>query len=276
MPDIPLILGALESKDPRNVPLGAVQAPAPYPVRLKPDVSQVPTYYQNGQPACGGHALAWYKSYLDFLNLQLVIPRSPRFPYAIAKTLDGVPNVEGTTGEALFKTGRDYGLPQLSLYPNDIHLPKPQYADASQIPQPAKDDALQNKTGPHFAVTYAPSLDRTKQIVFQNQASILLIYCDDGFFGTNSPTFTEQKYGHFVVAYGYDEDGIYIVDSTEPTSAYSYKYIPRAACNTGYVREAWTGVDIPNWQLKGITSNNDLVRYLTTTIAFLQSRLKGR
>jgi len=276
MPQPPVInLGALESKDPRNIPLGAIQAPSPYPVRLLPNVSQVPTYYQNGQPACGGHALAWFKSYLDFLNLQLAVARSPRAAYAIAKTRDGLPNVEGTTGEALFKTGRDFGLPQLSLYPNDIHLPKAQYADASRIPQAAKEDAAKNKIGP-FAVSYNPSLDRTKQIIWQNQATILLIYCDDGFFGTTAPTFTEKKYGHFVVGCQYDEDHTYAIDSTEPTSAYSLKAIPRAAFDNGFVREAWTAVDIPNWQLVGITSQSALVRYLTTTIAFLQSRLKGR
>src|ERR1700760_2524889 len=118
MPDIPLNLGAIESTDARNVPLGAVQAPTPCPARLLPDVSQITTYYQNGQPACGGHAFAWFKSYLDFLNIRLTIPRSPRFTYDICKLIDGVPNVEGTTGEALFKSGRDYGIPQLSLYPN--------------------------------------------------------------------------------------------------------------------------------------------------------------
>ena len=275
MPSLPLNLGGLRSTDPRNVPLGAVQAPAPYPATLKPDVSAVPTYYQNGQPACGGHAFAWFKSYLDFLNLQLAIARSPRFAYTIAKTLDGLPNVEGTTGEALFKGGKYFGSPDLSLYPNDIHLPKPQYADASQIPQAAKDNALQNKTGA-FAVAYNPRLERVKQIVAQNQATILLIWCDDGFFGTTTPTFTYKLYGHFIVAYGYPENGVYIVDSTEPTSAYSYKYIPASAFANGFIREAWTAVDIPNWQLLGITSNNDLIRYLTTTIAFLQTRLKGR
>src|ERR1043165_1145627 len=279
MPSFPINLGGLESEDPRNVPLGAAQAPAPYPAKLTPDVSAIPTYYQDGQPACGGHAFAWFKSYLDFLNLQLAVARSPRFTYAIAKTLDGIPNVEGTTGEALFKSGKYFGTPDLSLYPNDIHRPKQQYADASQIPNPAKENAVQNRTGT-YAVVYNPSLERTKQVITQNQAAILLIYCDDGFFGTNTPAFTQKKYGHFVVAYGYDENGVYIVDSTEPTSAYSYKYIPATAFAAGFIREAWTAVDIPNWKLKGITSKIDLIRYLTTSIAFAQMRLtallKGR
>lgn len=275
MPDTPLNLGALESKDARNIPLGAVQAPASFPVRLKPDVSPVPTYYQNGQPACGGHAGAWFKSYLDFLNLQQGIARSPRFIYDWCKLVDGVPNDEGTTLNAIFKVLRDRGAPQLPLFPNDIHLPKAQYRDAQNIPPAAYEDATKNKTGA-WAFLSDLTLDGVKMKISQNQAVILLIYCDDGFFGTTTPTFSEKKYGHFVVAYGYDEDGVYIVDSTEPTSAYSYKYIPRPAFNAGFVREGATAVDIPNWQLVGITSNYALIRFLTTTIAALTSRLKGR
>lgn len=270
----PLNLGAIESLDPRNIPLGAIQAPAPYPVRLHPDVSQIPTYYQAKQPACGGHAGAWFKSYLDFLSLMRAIARSPRAVYAVCKAIDGLPEAEGTTLNAIFRALRDYGAPELSLCPNDVHLPKDQYKDFSQITQPAKLDAAKNKIG-----TWAfPSttFDSIKRAIWQNQAVILLIYCDDGFFGTNTPTFTEKAYGHFVVAYGYDEDRVYIVDSTEATTALSFKSIPRSAFLAGFVRQAATAVNMPNWALIGLTSQTAIIRWITATIAFLQSRLKGR
>jgi hypothetical protein len=277
MPSPTLNLGALESKDPRNVPLGAVQAPAPFPSTSHLDVSAVPTYYQNGQPACGGHAGAWFKSYLDFLNLQKGIPRSPRFIYDICKLVDGIPNDDGTTLNAIFKTLRDYGAPDLSLYPNDIHLPKEQYRDASQITQSAKDDAAKNKTG-SWAFLSDLSFDGVRRAAWQNQAVILLIWCDDGFFGTNTPTFTEKKYGHFVVAIpDYDENAITIIDSTEPTSAYSRKSIPRSAFDGGFIREGATAVDIPNWELDGLTSKNAILRFiLTQIIAAYTALLKGR
>jgi hypothetical protein len=274
-PHLPLNLGAIESKDPRNVPLGAVQTPTPYPVRLRTDVSKIPTYYQNGQPACGGHAGAWFKSYLDWLNLELPIARSPRFIYDWCKLVDGFPNDEGTTLNAIFKVLRDRGAPELSLFPNDIHLSKQQYRDPANIPAAANLDAAKNKTGP-WAYLSDLSLDGVKRAIWQNQAVILLIWCDDGFFGTNTPTFTEKKYGHFVAGYNYDEGGAFIVDSTEPTTSLSFKYVPHSAFTSGFIRQGATAVDIPNWQLLGLTSQTAVIRWITARLAFLESRLKGR
>jgi hypothetical protein len=275
--DLTLNLGALESKDPRNVPLGAVQAPAPFPATSRLDVSPVPTYYQNGQPACGTHAGAWFKSFLDFLNLRLAIARSPEFGYRIVKRDDGLPNVEGTTLNAIFKWLRDVGICRLDLCPNDVHLPKDQYKDASLISPAAFADAAQNKTG-SWAFLSDLSFDGVRRAAYQNQAVILLIYCDDGFFGTNTPTFTTKKYGHFVVAIpDYDENAITIIDSTEPTSAFSRKSIPRSAFDQGFVREGATAVDIPNWQLIGLTSKNAVIRFiLAQLIALYTALLKGR
>jgi hypothetical protein len=102
-------------------------------------------------------------------------------------------------------------------------------------------------------------------------------HCDNGFFGTTTPTFTEKSYGHFVVAYGYDEDGVCVADSTEPTSSFSYKYIPRSAFEGGFIRQGATAVNIPNWQLIGLTSPNAVKRFVLTRLVALYTQvLKGR
>ena len=94
---------------------------------------------------------------------------------------------------------------------------------------------------------------------------------------SSSPTFTTKKYGHFVVAHGYDESNVYIVDSTEPTRAYSYKKIPYTAFDQGFVRQAATAVNIPNWQLRGLTSPNAVKRWVLTQLITLYTQvLKGR
>ncbi|HEY0141279.1 MAG TPA: hypothetical protein VGF48_10305 [Thermoanaerobaculia bacterium] len=278
MPDFPLNLGALESKDPRNIPPGAVQAPVPFPEEFHARFDEVPTYYQNGQPACGGHAGAYLKSYLDYLSLQLAVPRSPRQLYAICKLVDGLPEHEGTTLNAIFKALRDYGVPQLSLYPNDVHLPKKQYRDASLIPPAAIEDAKKNRIAPGYAIQNSPSFDDVRRSVYLKQAAIILIYCDDGFFGTNDPTFNEKKYGHFVVAIpDYDHSTITAIDSTEPTTAFSAKRIPKSAFENGFIRQMGVAANLPNWQLRGLTSPIATKRFIyQQLIAAYTQLLKGR
>jgi hypothetical protein len=277
MPDVPLNLGAVVSEDPRNVPLGAVQAPVAFPDEFHALFAEVPTYYQNGQPACGGHAGAYYKSFLDYLSLQLAVRRSPRQLYAICKLIDGLPDEEGTTINAIFKALRDYGAAELSLYPNDVHLPKKQYRDASLIPPRALADAKLNRLMPGYAVQNWPSFDDIRRSVYLKQAAILLIYCDDGFFGTNDPTFTRKKYGHFVVAIPeYDRSSITVADSTEATSAYSMKKIPKAAFEDGFIRQIGVAANLPNWLLLGLTSPNAVKRFIYQQIAASRELLKGR
>jgi len=213
---------------------------------------------------------------LDFLNLAKALARSPRQLYAICKRDDGLPNDEGTTLNAIFKALRDVGVSELAHCPNDIHLPKNQYRDAARITPAALIDASKNRTG-SWAFLSNVTLDVVKRAIWQNQAVILLIYCDNGFFGTTTPTFKEKSYGHFVVAYGYDEDGVYVADSTEATSAFSYKYIPRAAFDNGFIRQGATAVNIPNWQLIGLTSPNAVKRFVLTQLITLYTQvLKGR
>jgi hypothetical protein len=278
MPDFPLNLGAIESKDPRNIPLGAVQAPVRFPEEFHARFDEVPTYYQNGQPACGGHAGAYLKSYLDYLSLQLAIARSPRQLYTICKLVDGLPDEEGTTLNAIFKALRDYGAAELSLYPNDVHLPKYQYRDASKIPNAAVVDAAKNRIAPGYAIRTWPSFDDVRRTVYLKQAAILLIYCDDGFFGTNDPTFEEKKYGHFVVPIAdYDRSTITVIDSTEPTIAFSTKRIPKSAFDNGFMRQVGVGANIPNWQLRGLTSPNAVKRFIYQQLLTAYTQvLKGR
>lgn len=278
MPDFPLNLGALESEDPRNIPLGTVQAPVPFPEEFHARFDEVPTYYQNGQPACGGHAGAYFKSYLDYLSLQLAVPRSPRQLYSICKLVDGLPNEEGTTLNAIFKALRDYGVPELSLHPNDVHLPKNIYRDASKIPPAAIEDAKTNRIAPGYAIQTWPSFDDVRRSVYLKQAAILLIYCDDGFFGTNDPTFKEKKYGHFVVPVAdYDRSTITVIDSTEPTTAFSAKRIPKSAFDHGFMRQLGVGANLPNWQLRGLTSPNAVKRFIYQSLITAYTQLlKGR
>lgn len=259
-------LGGLPNPiDKRDINLGSVQPPTPFPFAFRPDVSIIPKYYQGKQPACSGHAGAWLKSYLDYLSLQMAVPRSPRQIYAICKRDDGIPEQEGTYLRQIFKTLKNVGVCELSLHPNDIELSKADYKDVSKISTNAFLNAILNKTGAYANVDDI-SFGGIKNAIFENQAVVILIYCDDGFFGTTTPTFTEKKYGHFVIGCQYDENNIYVIDSTEKDLSLSLKAIPYTAFTNGFIREAGTTLNIPNWQLKGLTAKNDILRFILTQL----------
>jgi len=272
IPD-PNNLGALSSpRDDRDIKLGSVQVPQPVPFSFRPDVSAISRYYQGSQPACGGHAGAWFKSYLDYLNLQLNVERSPRFIYSICKRDDGYPG-EGTYLRQIMKTLTNVGACEMKFLPNDITLPKAEYINLNNIRLPAFEDAKQNKITAYVAVDDL-SFSGLCQAIYKNQAVILLIWCDEGFFGTTTPTFTSKKYGHFVVGCQYDQANIYVIDSTEKDPNLALKAIPRSAVESGFVREAGTAMDLPNWQLVGLTSNNAIVRFILQRLIALYSKVK--
>jgi hypothetical protein len=259
--EVPLSLGAVESpKDKRDINLGSVQAPQTIPAVYRPAITSVPTYYQGRTPACGGHAGAYFKSLLDYLSTTVAEARSPRFVDTINKRDDGVPHEEGTFLRQIFATLKYVGACQLHLHPNSIDLPLPQYRNPALISAAAYADAALNKTG-EYAFVRDLTFEGLKQAIYQNKAVILLIWVDSGFFRTAKPVFTNRSSGHFVVACQYDEDNIYVVDSTEQDPALALKaihksYIPFA------VREATTAINLPRLLVKGLTSRNDIIRKL--------------
>lgn len=87
--------------------------------------------------------------------------------------------------------------------------------------------------------------DSLCQAIYQNKAVLLLIKCDNGWWQGATPTFTTPLYGHFVAAYGYDENGIYVVDSADPNTAQALKYIGKQYITAEFFFEAGTAVDLP-------------------------------
>lgn len=74
-----------------------------------------PILMQGKSPECGGFSFAFYLQYLEKLTTQL----SGSFAYAYDKTVDGVPNVEGTTIKAIGDCGHSSGTCDINLFPDD-------------------------------------------------------------------------------------------------------------------------------------------------------------
>src|ERR1022692_1272030 len=95
------------------------------------------------------------------------------------------------------------------------------------------------------------------QHIYQNKAVALLIKCDDGFWGTDTPTFTNPKYGHFIIGYGYDQDYVYIVDSADPT--FGFKKIAKQYFTPTFIKETGTAVDLSPTQIQAIVTQTQTV-----------------
>ncbi len=115
---------------------GAAPVPAPT-VYNDPAFFTTPILMQGQSPECGGFSLAFALAYL--LNTQSKLSGS--FDYAYEKTVDGVPNEQGTTIKALGDAAQAAGSCLQTLFPDDGTLPanSPQTLWSTATPQAIQD-----------------------------------------------------------------------------------------------------------------------------------------
>jgi hypothetical protein len=253
----PKNLGALERKpDPRDILLGSVQAPGAIPASFIPDVSWLVRNYQGQTPCCGAHASSHFQAILEHDLTPAVNERyTPRFSWIKIKAIDGYPLESGTDMRSIFKSLTNDGADDFEPLENDVTLPLTTYSDPSAVTSDMVTNASAKKIGSYgFGNTDFESIC---QAIYQNKAVLLLVKCDDGFWGTSTPTFTTPEYGHFITAYGYDADFIYIVDSADPNDAFAFKKIAKQYVNspTTFIFEAGTAVDVPPAVKQALTTN---------------------
>lgn len=222
------------------------------------DISGVLHLYQAYTSSCGAHAGAGMEEILG-----IVKKLSPRFLWKIIKGIDKLPPQSGTYLRAIMQALNTVGICGYDLLPNKWPMGENPYANPT-ITDEMIADAKNNRIKDNYAFDYAPTKEGLKYYIFQYKAVILLIHCDDGFFGTTRPTFTQKKYGHFVVAYGYNDEGIMILDSTEDNLDLSLKLIPWYALINGFIYELGTAVNLEDHKFTFQTdlhygnSNNDV------------------
>lgn len=238
MGDETINLGAIERvKDPRDWKLGAIQAPVQLPLSYMPanSLDWYPKYYQAELPTCGANAGSSYQN----VALPTNVPLSPRELWREIKNIDGFPLSAGTDMRSIFKALCNQGVSSEAVVPNDIGLSLEEYSNLTLTPEILA-DALKRK-GLNYAFIdndAPPTLEDIKQATYQNKACLVLIKCDDGFFGTQYPTFSANPpYGHFVNVIGWTEEDIAIFDSTEQNESLSVKYIDNKYINPTFFRE---------------------------------------
>lgn len=265
----PLNLGAIEREpDARDINLGAVQAPITRPQEHFADVSQLPTYFQGNQPACGAHAGTWFKVRKDTRAAGTPANYSPKFAWNDIKTFDGYPLEVGTDMRSIFKSLKNTGACDYPLLPNTVEQSIEAYGRTPLTPE-MRLNASTKKIASYAFLTDL-SFEGVCDAVYQNKEVILLIKCDSGFFRNTTPTFTQPLYGHFVTAYDrFDKEYVWVKDSTEKDPQFSVKKIHRRYFQPQFIREGGTAVNLPPLVVKVATSRNDIIRQLINLYTLL-------
>jgi hypothetical protein len=241
-------LGAIERpKDERDFLLGAVQAPVTIPFPYFPDNSWLITNWQGQTPTCGAHGGSHFQALMEHILAPAANQRyTPRYLWIKVKQIDGYDLETGTDMRSIFKTLQNIGIANYEPLENDVTLPLTTYSSIAAITPEMDTDAAGQKISSYaFADT---DFDSLCQAIYQNKAVLLLIKCDDGFWGSDTPTFTTPKYGHFVVANGCDETKIRIIDSADKD--FPIKYILKQYITPTFIIEAGTAIDISPTQVQ--------------------------
>jgi hypothetical protein len=262
---MPKNLGARERvrrPDERKLELGgAVSTEAHTPV----DLSWLQVNQQSITPFCGEHAGTHLQAILEY---PIINRFSPRYGVIKLKTpsspvYDGFSIEEGTDMAAIFKWLKTFGADLYEPLENNVSLPlnanQGDYLDPTQI-TPEMDTAASNHKDIDFAYSDTVTYETIVQAIQHYKAVILLIKCDEGFWGTSNPTFTQPLYGHFVVAYDYDATGIFVVDSAEPNLQYSLKHIATEYIMSQFFFELGTAVDALPVEVQIVTDTTDVVQ----------------
>lgn len=200
-------LGALlNSKDNRDIPLVAVQAPVALPARFVTDISWIPVFNQEQNGSCVGHAHALVHIYNEYKETGKMEKLSPRYLYALSKRLDGIPSVQGTQPRITAKVMKDNGCPHEGYCLNNNSLPHAEYIKVVDNPQLNADAAIYKVGGFAFP---AVNKDALKQAIVQN--GLMPITISVGGFSNPIPRGSLGL--HRVCVYGYDGDRFFYRNS---------------------------------------------------------------
>lgn len=189
--------------DNRDIFVSQVQSPVALPNKYVTDISMLPVLNQGTHGACVGHAVAIVLQYFDYLENKKVTPISPRYIYGLAKTMDGIPDVDGTYPRVAAKITTDFGSATTKTVPNDISLTKTAY-NAILNRKEADKDAIPHKTKGYAFV--ANNTESIKQAIFQNKLVTVSVPVGNWNNAFVKPP-KDNSNLHYIVLYGFETSG---------------------------------------------------------------------
>lgn len=265
----------IRPEDPRDIELGRVQAPTKIPSIYIPDMEWFTRHYQGPIPACGAFAHAHFKQIVQHYDDSAIqVPISPSFSWREIKLIDNIKPEDGTSDLAIFKVDTSKGALEYGKLNESISQSLEDYTDSTPI-TPEMEEEANVRIGNKYAFVRVPDFEDVKQAIWNNKACILLLRGDNGFWETTETSFNIIKWGHFAVAYGWDETGIWIVDSAEREDKYGFKHIDKKYFPSQFCVELGTSIDLADSWVKMLISKWKLVREVAYLCLKLVS-LKGR
>jgi hypothetical protein len=231
------------------------------------DLSWLQVNQQGETPFCGEHAASHLQAILEHAASGTINRFSPRYAAIKLKTpsspvYDGFSVEDGTDMTAIFKFLQTVGADLYEPLENDVTLPLTTYLDPTAVTENDDLEATNHKDV-DFAYDDTVNIQTIASAIYQWKAVILLLKCDDGFWGTANPTFTQPLYGHFVTAYDWDDTGVWVVDSAEPNLAYSLKHIDQKYLTSEFFFELGTAVDALPVEQQTVSDASEAVQDVT-------------
>lgn len=249
--------------DPRDIKLGAVQPPVEIPKSYQTDISWLDPIWQDGTPSCGAHAGAHLKMILDHFDGSAdKVEYSPRYLWLKIKEIDGYPLEVGTDMRSIFKALANKGVCNYSLLPNSFPTTTQEYSKNVATPE------MDANAHPRIIRAYGFTVpSKIKEAIYQNKAVLILADVGDSWWKKVFVwMFKKKDSGHFFIGYGFDEQSISVLDSAD-------KEVPLKKLMFDYpIREVGTAIDIPDWQVKNLTTQISLLRKVVALLAKLLNK----
>ena len=262
-------LGALPNKeDKRDILLGRISPKVQIPESYITNSSLIKTLYQDKYPMCGSHAGSLFKAWHDIIETGTTQNYSPVYLWKKIKAIDGYAPEMGTDMRSIFKVLSNTGVCDYNLLPTDYTL---------SLEEQTKDNTNeeQNENAhPRIIKSYAQDsgdIQFLKEQIYLHKLAIVLANVGNTWWGKKEVVpFTKMDGGHFFVAYGYDKDGVFVVDSAD-------KDVPFKHISNDYViRAVGTAVDLPNWQVTVMKKHIFILKQIVELLIKLKKQYEQR
>ncbi len=217
--------GKSRPQDKRDLNLGSVNPSVQIPPSYFTDISGIRINMQNQLGICGAEAGSKLREIMNRKQTGNVVDLSPRYSWIDIKSFDGYGLNDGTDMTSIFKSGSKKGYLSNNLLKDDTLLDIGTYSSPTVITGPMNDDA-QLRVLSGYAFNNNPSFDQICQDIYSNGAVILLLKVGQEMWTRNDGVISwlekdvlplrppaQVVSGHFVVAYGYDQNYIYCLNS---------------------------------------------------------------